>query len=109
MRLASEHERRRLQRRARCATECGLMSPTSRPPPSSPSAADPSLELQLRAVAAAEQAQQLESGGHAATARVMWLEASALAERAAREAADEIRRREIQHAAEAFAKKASAE
>ena len=66
------------------------------------------MELQLRAVAAAEQAQRLENGGHTATARAMWLEAASLAERAAIEAADEVRRKEILHAAAVFAKKAEA-
>ena len=79
------------------------MSSSSRPPPRE----DRSLELQLRAVAAAEQARRLEIGGHAATARVLWLEAARLAERAAAVAADEVRRLEILHAAAAFAEKAS--
>lgn len=58
-------------------------------------------------MAAAERAQRLEHGGHAATARAIWLEAATLAERAAAEAADETRRQEILHAAAAFAKRAS--
>lgn len=83
--------------------ECAVMSSSSRPP----TREDPSLAIQLRAVAAAEQAQRLETGGHAATARAMWLEAAALAERAAAEASDHTRRQEILHAAAAFAKKAA--
>ena len=92
-----------LPTRAGSVTEYAQMSSTSRPPPRE----DPSLDLQLRAVAAAEQARQLEDGGHAATARALWHEAAGLAERAAAEAADDVRRLEILHAAAAFAEKAS--